>query len=340
MNTKDILTKLCGMTAVSGFEHDASLLVADMFAEYCDDVSVDSFGNIIAILNNKSEGKAIMVEAHLDEIGLMVSYIEDNGFLRFTTIGGIDSAILPSTEVIVHGVESYLGVIGAKPPHLQDAEESKNSYKMENLFIDVGFDGETAKRLINIGDIITFKSAPVMLLNDRFCAKSLDNRVGVSVLLQCARALSALDLSYKVVFLISVQEEVGLRGAKIGAYSIQPDAAIVVDVTHATSPVVKSTDGFELGSGVAIAVGPNIDSRLYEKILTYAKQSELPHTIEVCAGSSGTNAWAIQVVAGGVPCAVLSVPIRYMHTPNEIVAMSDIESTTTLICGVIGGGDL
>ena len=337
MNTKEILTQLCNLSAVSGFEHAAALGIADMFSEYCDDVSVDLFGNVIAILNNTSPGKTIMIDAHLDEIGLMVSYIEDNGFLRFTSIGGIDPIILPATEVVVHGKEKYFGVVGAKPPHLQTSEECKKSYKIEDLFIDVGFDSETVKKIIDIGDVITFKSYPTPLLENRFCSKSLDNRVGVSVLLQCANVFSNTTLPYKIVFLVSTQEEVGLRGTKMGAYSLQPDAAIVVDVTHAITPAVKSSDGFELGTGAAIAVGPNIDPSLYEKFLTYSQEAAIPHTIEVCPGSSGTNAWAIQVIAGGVPCAVISVPIRYMHTPNEIVAIQDLESVVNLICGVVGG---
>ena len=272
-----------------------------------------------------------MLEAHYDEIGLIVTEIMDNGRIKFMPIGGIDTAILPSSFVTIHGKKDVTGVIGAKPPHLQSADESKKKYKTEDLYIDAYMTKDELEGVVRIGDSISFNSKPRQLLGGMYSSKSLDNRGGVATLLLCAKALKEAGFKGKVIFLLSVQEEVGLRGATAGAYEIKPDMAIVVDVTFGTSPSVSSSESFPLGGGGAIAAGPNIDPEIFDKLKAIAHKNDLPYSVEVIADNTGTNAWAIQVQAGGIPCGLVSLPLRYMHSHVETLDAMDIENTVTLL---------
>ncbi len=331
------LFELCKKEGISGFEFEIGKYVRTLFAQHCIETEIDALGNVIGILNKGKKPK-IMLEAHLDEIGLMVKNIDENGFISFVEIGGVDAAILPSLEVYVHGKEQIFGVIGAKPPHLQEKDESEKTYKIENLFIDTGYNLEEIKKLVNIGDAITFSAKSTQLMGGKIATKSIDNRMGVYVLVECLKRLKNQNIDAEVVALASVQEEVGCRGAKVGAYKIEPDCAIIIDVTHGVSPYTTSTEGFELGSGVAIAVGPNLHPELTQKMIDVAENNKIPYTIEVCAGHSGTDAWQIQISKKGIPCILVSTPLRYMHTSVETVQMSDIDAVINIICKLIEGG--
>lgn len=331
------LFELCKQEGISGFEFEVGKYVRALFAEHCIDTEIDALGNVIGILN-KGKNPKIMLEAHLDEIGLMVKNIDKNGFISFVEIGGVDTAVLPSAEVYIHGKERVYGVIGAKPPHLQEKDESEKIYKIDNLFIDTGYNAEEINKIINIGDAITFSAKSTQLMGDKIATKSIDNRMGVYVLVECLKRLKKQEIDAEIIALASVQEEVGCRGAKIGAYKIEPDCAIIIDVTHGISPYTTSAEGFELGSGVAIAVGPNLHPELTEKIINIAKSNNIPYTIEVCAGHSGTDAWQVQITKKGISCILLSAPLRYMHTSVETVQMSDINAVINTICTFIEGG--
>lgn len=330
------LMELCNLEGISGFEFEVGKHVKTIFDKHCRQTEIDELGNVIGIIGNGST-KKIMIEAHLDEIGLMVKDIDENGFVSFVGIGGVNPATLPASQVYIHGKEKVFGVIGAKPPHLQSEEESKSNYKLKEMYIDTGFSLNELKEKIRIGDAITFFNKPTELLNNSLSSKSIDNRMGIWCLIECMKRLKDKMLDCEVIFLASVQEEVGYRGAKIGAYRINPDFAIVIDVTHATSPYTESSDAaFPLGSGVAIAVGPNMHSKLTGNIISSSEST--PYTIEVCAGNSGTNAYVIQTTKKGIPCALLSAPLRYMHTQVETVCMDDVNSVVTMVCNSIEGG--
>lgn len=332
------LMKLCSFEGISGFEFEIGKYVRSVFEQYCDFTDTDILGNVVGVVG-KGRGRKIMIEAHLDEIGLMVKNIEEKGFIRFAKIGGINPDTLPAAEVLIHGKEKVFGVIGAKPPHLQTEDESKKNYKIDEMYIDTGFSREELADKIQIGDAITFVSKPTRLLNEKMASKSIDNRMGVWCLIECAKRLRGKDLPYELIFLAAVQEEVGLRGAKVASYSINPDAAIVIDVTHGISPYTdNSGSAFPLGSGVAIGVGPNLHPKLSNALIDTAKKHDIPHVIEVCAGNSGTDAWAIQITKKGIPCGLLSVPLRYMHTQVETVSMSDIEAVVSTVCSAIEEG--
>ncbi|MDD4690248.1 MAG: M20/M25/M40 family metallo-hydrolase [Eubacteriales bacterium] len=337
---KGLLSNLTMEHGVSGFEYPLSEKVRDMFFEYCGDVTIDNMGNVIARLNPDSTGKTIMFEAHIDEIGLMVTKLCPNGKIKFQPIGGIDTAILPSSFVTIHGKKDITGVIGAKPPHLQSKDESDKRYKTDDLYIDTYMSYDQLKEVIRIGDSISFVSQPRSLLGNLYSSKSIDNRGGVATLLLCAKTLKEHGYSGNAVFLLSVQEEAGLRGATAASFDNKPDIAIVVDVTYGVSPTVSGSDGFPLGSGSAIATGPNIDPSIFEKLKEIANRNNLQYEIEVAPDSTGTDAWAMQVQAGGIPCGLVSLPLRYMHSHIETIDLDDIKTTVALLTEFAKEADL
>lgn len=328
---QSLLDELTCQKAVSGFEFPLSEKVKNMFSQYCQVSETDCMGNVTAVMNPNAPGKTLMLEAHIDEIGLIVSGIEENGRVLFRTIGGIDPAILPSSSVTIHGIEDIKGIIGAKPPHLQTAEESDKRYTIDDLFIDTYMTAQSLHGKIRIGDSISFDSEPRRLLGSLYSSKSIDNRGGVAALLLCAKKLCETGFKGKTAFLLSVQEEVGLRGAQTGSYNLMPDMAVVVDVTHGITPMVGSSDGFPLGSGAALGAGPNIDPHIFSRLKSVCEKHSLPYTVEVCPDNTGTDAWAIQVQAGGIPCGLVSFPLRYMHSHIETVSLEDIKNTVTLL---------
>jgi len=334
----DLLNNLTSQDAISGFEFDFSAYLAEFLRPYCTDVSIDAFGNVIA-KKTQNRKKKVLLEAHIDQIGLMVSHIEENGVIRFVPIGGINPAFLPATEVTIHGKQDFFGIIGTIPPHLQSADKENEVINLKDLYIDIGMDYDSVMKNISVGDVVSYKAYSYKS-NSKFTAKSLDNRAGIAVLLQTAMELKNCDLPYDVTILLSVQEEVGLRGAPIATFNEEPDIALVVDVTYGSAFGTKDDETFALGSGAAIAIGPNAEPELYSKIKNAAEQLSLPHTTEVLPSHSGTNAWAIQTVSGGVPCAILSVPLRYMHTPYEMVDTKDIETMVRLITSILKEGNL
>ncbi len=325
---KDTLKSLSDLRGISGFEYRISDEIKNMFMPYCDEVRIDNIGNVIALKKGKNSKQKIMLEAHMDEIGLMVSEIDKNGFLKFINIGGVDSRILPSSEVTVHAKKDLKGVIGAKPPHLQAQGEAEKSIKIENMSIDTGLDYEELCELVSIGDSITMSQSAGKLLNDNYSLKTLDDRAGVCAILEVFKRVGKIDADLYAS--ISTQEEVGLRGAKISAFGVYPDMAIAIDVCHAVTPD-NSKNAFEAGSGTVITIGPNIHPRMADKLFEISKKYDIKTNTDVDSGDTGTDAWAIQVAKCGVPTALLSIPLKYMHTSVETMNFADFEATVSLI---------
>lgn len=337
LDTKSFLKKLCNGVGVSGYEHTISNAVIDGFKPLTDEVSTDKLGNVIAIKrgeNNENNIK-IMLAAHMDEIGLMVKDIEDSGFLRFTNVGGIDSRTLLAQEVIVHGKKDIYGVIGAKPPHLQDADEKGKAIKMEDLTIDVGLTKEEVEEVITIGDIITIKRDFIDLQGSSVAGKALDDRAGVATIFECAKELAKLKHTADVYFVSTVQEEVGTRGAMTSTYKINPDIGIAIDVGFGATPELPKEHVLDMGKGPGIAIGGNIHPTLREKLTDVAKEYNIPFQYEVAPGPTGTDARSIQITRSGVPSLLLSLPLRYMHTSVETINMEDIKSSAKLLARFI-----
>lgn len=326
------LKDLSMFTGVSGREKEISEFITGLFKKYCDSVEIDKFYNVSGYKKGSAEaGKKIMIMAHHDEIGMLVKSIDENGFIKFTNIGGIDSKILLAQEVIVHGSKDIYGVIGAKPPHLLKPEETKKAAKMDDLYIDTGFDKENISKLVSIGDVITFKTYPFELKGSKLSSKCLDNRAGVAVLLDIMERLSKLSHIDDVIFVATSQEELGLSGAKIAAYNINPDIAIVVDACHGDIPDASKDETYTLGKGPAIAMGPNLHRTYTKKIIDIAKEENIPYQLDVEPGNTGTEAWATQVSRSGIPTLLVSIPLKYMHTTIETINTNDIKNAGKLV---------
>ena len=322
------IKKLTDLRGISGFEYMIADEIIKMFSPYCDEIKKDNLGNIIALKKGKKSNFKIMLEAHCDEIGLMVSKILKDGMLSFVAIGGIDERILPSSEVIIHGKKDIKGVIGAKPPHLLSAEEMKKSTKIKDMTIDTGLSYEEVKENIIVGSPVTFFQSSGELMNKNYSAKSLDDRMGIGIILEIFK--NNYDIDADIYASISVSEEVGLRGARVSAFNIEPDMAIAIDVCHGITPD-NSRDAFSLGEGVVISVGPNVNKNLSDELLKIAKENDIKTNIEVCPDSTGTDAWAIQVTKTGVATMVLSIPLKYMHTSVETMNFDDFKACIKLI---------
>lgn len=333
---KEFLIKLSENSGVSGYENSLAPLVIEEFEKLADQVDTDSFGNIYAHKKGRKGKYKIMLAAHMDEIGLMVKEIDERGFLRFTTVGGVDPRILLSQEVIIHGKKPVLGVIGSVPPHLA-ATDADKAVKIEDMGIDVGLPLEKIKETISVGDVITFKRNVIELLNGRMAGKSLDDRAGVVVMKVCLEELQKIHHDHDVIAVTTTQEEVGLRGAIVSTYTLNPDCAIAIDVTHAATPDTKSMVETELGKGPVIALGPNFHPVVYEELVREAKENRLPYQINPIPGRSGTDAWAIQITQGGVPTGLVSIPLRYMHTTVETLDLQDVIQAGKLLAYFIAG---
>ncbi len=331
MELKELIKTLSDLRGISGFEYKINEKIAELIAPYADEVTFDSLGNVIAVLRSgKSNAKSIMIEAHADEIGLMVTSIDEKGFITFTNVGGVDERILPSCEVVVHGEKDIPGVIGSKPPHLQSAGESKKSVKMKDMYIDIGMDKASAEKIVSIGDSITLSQSFGSLLSDSFSGKCLDDRAGVAAVITVLKNLKKSVLDVDVFAVVAVQEEVGLRGAKVSTYGINPDMAIAIDVCHAITPD-NSKDAFQSGEGVIVTVGPNIHPKLSKRLLKTANDYNVKVDIEAEGGCTGTDAWVMQVTRSGIPTALLSIPLKYMHTNVETLSLSDVKATSDLL---------
>lgn len=324
MEGKEILKKLSDLNAVSGSEY---LLQDDLectFKPYVNEIKKGKMGDFIAIKRGEGEDRLkILITAHVDEIGLMVTDIDERGFVSFTNVGGVDPKTLPAQEVIIHGLRDVYGVIGAKPPHVLTEKDRKKAIKMDEMVIDCGMTKDELKELVKIGDYITIKKESLELLGDFITGKALDNRVGIMALYECAKELNKIKHTADVYFAATTQEERGLLGIKTTTYEVNPDIGIVVDVTFGdkyANPDIQ----LECGKGVEITIGPNIHPELSEKLIKLADEYGIPYTIDVAPGGTGTETWNLQVTREGVPTLLVSVPIKYMHTSTEIVNYKDI----------------
>ena len=336
---KELIKKLSDMQGISGYENRINEKIKDMLLEVSDNVYIDTLGNVIAEKKcGKENAKKVLIEAHMDEIGLMVKDIEENGFLTVVNIGGVDQRILPSAEVIVHGKRDIKGVIGAKPPHLQaDGEEEKSS-KLKDMAVDTGLPAEEVKKLVSIGDSITMKANCTELLGDKMSGKSLDDRASIAAVITVLRNLKNENLDVDVYAVLAVKEEVGGFGAMTATYSINPDIAIAIDVCHGITPD-NSKDAYEIGEGCVITVGPNIHPKISDRLIATAKEKDIKNQLEAEGGNTGTDAWVMQVIGEGIPTGLLSIPLRYMHTSVETISVADCKAVSDLLVEFIKGLD-
>ncbi len=337
---KDLLKKLADAPGVSGFEDEVRSIMIDELKNHVDEVEIDQLGNMIATLNGKSDGKKIMLAAHMDEIGLMVRYIDKNGFIKFSKIGGINDQMLLNQEVSIHTSNGIItGVIGSKPPHRMKEAERKKIIDYENMFIDIGVsDHEEAEKIVKLGDPITIKQE-FSPLGKLYKGKALDNRIGCAVLVEVMKKAETNATIYGVG---TVQEEVGLKGAKTAAFRLNPDMALALDVTIAGDhPGIKEEDApAKTGKGPGIILtdasgrGLITHPKIKELLITVAEEEDIPIQLEVSEGGT-TDATAIHLTREGIPTGVISPPTRYIHTPVSVVDIEDVENAVKLILAVL-----
>ncbi len=328
---KDLIKRLSGLHAISGFEYRINSEIKSILEEYSDEVTIDNLGSVIALRKSKNkDAKNVLIEAHIDEIGLMVKKIDENGFITFANVGGVDQRILPAREVVVHGKRDVKGVIGVKPPHITSVAEEKKCYSINDLTVDTGLSKEEVFELIRVGDAITFDVSPRELLDGQITGKSLDDRACVATLIDALKNLKDCELNVNLYVVASAKEEVGGYGAMTAAYKINPDLAIAVDVCHGITPD-NSDFAYEVGSGAVITCGPNINPLVFERLISTAKENDIKYEIDVDGGNTGTDAWEMQIIREGIPTGLLSVPLKYMHTAVEVISVSDCEVVSSLI---------
>lgn len=339
METKDFLREITEIMGVSGYELKVGLKINDYFHRLCDQTKIDKLGNVIGYKKGSGIGPKIMLAAHMDEIGLMITKIEEGGFLRFTSVGGIDPRTLPAQEVTIYGKEKVYGIIGAKPPHLTEPEERTKAIKMYDLFIDTGLSEEEVKEKIGVGDIVVVNRKLLELKNNYVSGKALDDRAGVAVIIECLKELRKMVHTADVYAVATVQEEVGLRGAMVSSYGIVPDIGIAIDVCFGDMPGLSEEYTSKLDDGPVLAIGPNIHPKVFEGLKKVADNWNIPIQLETAPGHSGTDAGAIQIARGGIATAVVSLPQRYMHTSVETLAIQDIKKAGKLLALYIASLD-
>ena len=328
---KEILTRLCSADGVTGFEGNAATVAMELLAPYCDRVELDHCGNILGWKScGKPNAKTVLLDAHLDQIGFMVTDVLDGGFLRFTQVGGIDPRMLLGAEVTILTEKPLYGVIACMPPHLLKAGEENHAVPMHEMLIDTGL--LDAKSVIPIGTPIVFAQPPYELTKGQLTGKCLDDRAGFIAIVDAMRQLQQCDLNVDIVVCGSVHEETDSFGALTASFRVQPDYGIAVDVSHAKTPDSGSSEEvFDMGGGVIVGMGPNLHRGLTNQLLRIARAEEIDYQIEVMEGNTGTNAWDMQVVRSGIAMGLLSIPLKYMHTPIETIDLSDVEAVSNLL---------
>jgi putative aminopeptidase FrvX len=339
MSIPPVLRSLLTAHGPSGYETAPAAVFRDAASAFAD-VVTDVMGSVWARVPGTAGGPTLAIVGHIDEIGLIVSHIDDDGFLRFRGVGGWDPQILVGQRVVLGTRDGAVpGVVGKKPIHLLKEEERKKVARVEELHIDIGAkDGEEARGLVRVGDVAVLDGDPLELPNGRAVSRSMDNRLGCYVAYEAARLVSeAGGAPGDVVAVAVVQEETTFGGASTTAYALRPDVAIIVDVTHATDAPgvdVAELGAHPFGSGPVIERGSNLNPRVVEIMCETAEAEDIPFTIQASGRSTGTDLDAMHVSRGGIPCGGVGLPLRYMHSPVEMVQLDDIESSARLVAAV------
>lgn len=341
---KEALTFLQNLVACptpSGYEMPGQEVVRKYMKNYADQVTTDVHGNVCGVLNPRGKIK-IMLAGHCDEIGLMIMHIDDKGYLYFSAIGGVHTPLLQGESVMIHTEKGEVaGVIGVKPIHLMDEKERNNSVnKIHTLWIDIGATSKKdAQKYVKLGDVATINKGWLPLKNEMIACRGFDDRVGAFVVADVLRALAGFNLKQLAIYAVStVQEELGLRGAKTFADSIKPDVGIAVDVGFATDfpdANAKQTGEAKLGKGPIVHRGANFNHKLYDLLETTAKKAKIPTQMQPIPRGSGTDANAIQMSNNQAAVTLISIPTRYLHAPVETLHLRDVEQTVNLIAALI-----
>lgn len=344
MNDKDFafLKELVETPSPSGFEQPAQRIIRRELFGLADDIHTDVMGNQIVKVTGSGENlPKVMLAGHCDEIGFMVKYIDDNGFIFFAPIGGVDAHLVPGQRVKIHAAGGeVLGVVGKKPIHMIEPKDREIVGKLKNMFIDIGCsDRKSAEALVSVGDPATFAVGVERLQGDRVVSRAFDDKMGAFIVAQVLKEVKQRGAAPVDLYGVStVQEEIGLRGGTTSAYGVNPDVGIAVEVGFATDfPEVdkKEIGEIKVGKGPIIARGANINPVLFDLLMTTAKEEGIPVQVLAAPRATGTDANAIQLSRGGVAAALVSVPLRYMHSPVELLSLEDLDNAIRLLASLV-----
>ena len=334
MDIKEAILKLASTAGVSGTEAEAAELAKAMLEPYCKETYIDKRGTVVGIMGS-GNAPVFHLDAHIDRIGLIVTDVAERGFVKFAKCGGIDERTLAGMEVTILGKEPVFGVVSSIPPHLSNASDEGKAKSCTDLAIDTGLSEDKAKELIRKGDRAYLKSYPCELLGGLMSMGALDDRSGVACLIKVAELLSEMSNPPAVIFTFSVLEEVGGKGAATASFDMKPDCSIAVDVSFARTPGCDKSETAELSAGPMIGYSPVLDHELSEKLESIAKINDIPYQKEIMNSRTGTHADELAVNAGGVKTGLISIPLKYMHTPVEVIDPVDVENSAKLIAQFI-----
>ncbi len=335
----DFLKTILETASPSGFEQPVQRIIRERMKPVADTIETDVHGNVVVGLNPKGSPR-VMLAGHCDQIGMMVNYIDDNGYIFFVAIGGLDPSVVPGSRVVVHSKHGPIdGVIGRKPIHVMKPEERGAKVELREMWVDIGAKNrKETEQVVSIGDPITFRLEMVSLGNELVTSPAFDNKCGTFVVMEALRLCSVKKIRAAVFAVSTVQEEIGLRGARTSGYGLDPQVGIAVDVTHATDypEIDKRTIGdIKVGSGPTIVTGPNVNPRLEAMLVKTAKAKRLHYQMEAAPGGTATDANVIQTTRAGVATALVGIPNRYMHTQVEVISLSDLETAAKLIAQTV-----
>jgi endoglucanase len=336
----DLLNKMLTAPGLSGYESPIREIIQKAWGPLTDELSLSKIGSLHGLKKGQGDlpRKKVLISAHMDAIGMMVTTIQD-GFIRITEVGGIDHRILPGQPVVVHGREDLPGVVVQPPGFLLPDSVGDGPVEMKYLLVDVGLPPNEVSEKVRIGDVVSYGQDPLELTGEALAGHTLDNRVSVAATTLCLEALQTRAHNWDVWAVASAQEEETLGGALTSPFEIRPDIAIVIDVCFAEGPGSSDWRSLSFGEGVGLGYGPNIHPALYDAFEKKAKELEIPYNRDLMPKMSGTDAMAVQIVAEGIPCAVLGIPLRYMHTPVETVSLKDIRRAGRLMAEFIADLD-
>lgn len=343
MELIDIIRELSTLDGPSGSEGAVAKRVSELLIPFMDEVRTDTMGNVLGYKScGKKDAKRLLLDAHIDEVGFIVTGIEE-GFLKISEIGKPDVRQLPSSQVKVLAEPPIVGFVACKPVHVLSADEMNKNVKLEDISIDIGLSDTQAKKAVSLGTPVVFTGEFQELGSNSFCGKAFDDRACMAIIIDALKKLEGKELDVDLIVMGSVQEEIGSRGAITGTYGEAPDYAVVVDVTYGKTHDYKKGDAFSVGGGPAIGVGPSLSRPLSNRFIELCKEKNFPYQIEVMGGDNGTNAWDIQISREGIATALISLPLKYMHTPIETFSLEDADRVSELLSAFVlslKGGDL
>ena len=332
MDIKELCFSLSEKNGTSGDETEACKYAKELLSEYMI-AEIDRLGNVVGTMGNK--GTHILLDAHIDQIGLVVRHIDDKGFLLVDKIGGPDLRVLTGAEVTVHGKKDLFGVISSVPPHLQKVDNKNDKIDLKTMAVDIGMSKKSAESLVSIGDRITLRNLQTELLGDKIVSPSFDDRCCVAVILRALEMTKDRLNNIKLSVIFSTQEETSGSGAKTGSFSLMPDYAIALDVGFGDDPYTDKAQTITLGKGPSIGISPTLDKEFTKELKEICIEKGIPYQHDVMGGRTGTNADSINNTGYGIKTALISVPLRYMHTGCEVISVNDIENSAKLLAEYI-----